>query len=76
MSLIARFRGSNLSRKPPGKCIFCGASNLSKEHFWSEWASPLLPNYPINQHVEQLFTFTQVTRLKEAPKTRTKPGHA
>jgi len=28
--------------KPPGKCIFCGRGNLSKEHFWPEWAAPLL----------------------------------
>jgi hypothetical protein len=65
-----------MSRKTAGKCIFCGAGNLSKEHFWPEWASALLPNYRINQHVEKLLTFTEVNRLKEHPKTRTKPGHA
>jgi hypothetical protein len=63
-----------MSRKPAGKCIFCEAGNLSKEHFWPEWASALLPNYPINQHVERLVTFTEVTRLKEPPKSRAKPG--
>jgi hypothetical protein len=61
--------------KPPGKCIFCGGGNLSKEHFWPEWASALLPNYPINQHVEQLFTFTEVTKLNGPPKVRSKPGN-
>ena len=65
-----------MSRKPAGKCIFCEAGDLSKEHFWPEWASALLPNYPINQHVERVLTFTQVARLKEPPKSRTKPGHA
>lgn len=35
-----------------------------------------MPRYPIDQHVERLLTFTQVARLKEVPKTRTKPGHA
>jgi hypothetical protein len=39
--------------KPPGKCNFCGRGNLSKEHFWPEWASALLPRYPDNRHVEQ-----------------------
>ena len=24
-------------------CVFCGGSDLSKEHFWPEWASDLLP---------------------------------
>jgi hypothetical protein len=61
--------------KPPGKCIFCGGGNLSKEHFWPEWASALLPNYPINQHVEKVFTFTEVTKLTRPPETRSRPGH-
>jgi hypothetical protein len=61
--------------KPPGKCIFCGGGNLSKEHFWPEWASALLPHYPINQHVEQLFTFTEVTKLNGPPEVRSKPGN-
>ncbi len=61
--------------KQPGKCIFCGGGNLSKEHFWPEWASALLPNYPINQHVEQLFTFTEVTKLTGPPEVRSKPGY-
>jgi hypothetical protein len=64
-----------MSRRPAGKCIFCEAGNLSKEHFWPEWASDLLPTYPINRHVERLLTFTEVTRLEEQ-KSRTKPGHA
>jgi hypothetical protein len=62
--------------KSAGKCIFCGGGNLSKEHFWPEWASALLPNYPDNQHVEQLFTFTEVTKLTRAPEVRSKQGHA
>jgi hypothetical protein len=28
--------------RSPGKCIFCGGGNLSKEHFWPKWAAPLL----------------------------------
>ena len=76
MSATIRLRGSNMPPKPAGTCIFCGAGNLSKEHFWPDWALSLLPNYPINQHVERILTFTQMTELKEAPKTRTKPGHA
>lgn len=60
---------------PPGKCIFCGGGNLSKEHFWPEWASALLPNYPINQHVEKVFTFTEVTKLTKPPEARSRPGH-
>lgn len=32
--------------KPQGFCIFCGSSNLSKEHFWSEWMHPYFPKEP------------------------------
>jgi hypothetical protein len=66
-------RGSK--RKPSGKCIFCGEGNLSKEHFWPEWASPLLPKYPDNRHVEQLFT-TQRTALVKPPDVRSRQGQS
>lgn len=36
----------NRKSKLPGRCIFCGGGNLSKEHFWPEWASALLPRHP------------------------------
>lgn len=62
--------------KPAKKCIFCGAGNLSKEHFWPEWAAEILPNFPINQREERLYTFTQLTTLKEPPKILTRPGYA
>ena len=29
--------------QPREFCIFCGSGDLSKEHFWPEWASDLLP---------------------------------
>ena len=61
--------------KPAGKCIFCGGGNLSKEHFWPEWASPLLPKYPINEHVEQHLTHTEKTKLALPPKIKTSQGH-
>lgn len=65
-----------MPRKEAGKCIFCGKGNLSKEHFWPEWTSSLLPSYPANQHVERLQIITRVTKLKGPPLVRTKPGNA
>src|ERR1035437_6614904 len=62
--------------KPPGKCIFCGRRNLSKEHFWPEWASALLPRYPDNRHVEHLFTVTEKTKLVRPPEVRSRQGHS
>jgi hypothetical protein len=58
-----------------GKCIFCGGGNLSKEHFWPDWASALLPRYDNNRQIEQRFTFTEKTKLEAPPETRSRPGH-
>jgi hypothetical protein len=38
--------------KPPGKCIFCGGSGLSKEHVWPLWARDLLPRRIGGTHVK------------------------
>lgn len=29
--------------KPPGKCIFCGKGDLSKQHVWPEWLKAVNP---------------------------------
>jgi hypothetical protein len=29
--------------KPPGKCIFCGGSGMSREHIWPEWMQNYFP---------------------------------
>lgn len=31
-------------RQPRRICAFCGGGNVSDEHFWPQWAEPLLPN--------------------------------
>ena len=62
-------------RQAQGKCVFCGGGNLSKEHFWPEWASPLLPSYPVNQHVEHTITTVNKGTVISSGK-REKPGHA
>lgn len=62
-------------RQWQGRCIFCGGGNLSKEHFWPEWAAPLLPSYPINQHVEHSFTSVD-KRRRDTLAIRNKPGNA
>jgi hypothetical protein len=65
---------SNL--KPPGRCIFCGGGNLTKEHFWPKWAAVLLPTYPGNRHVEQVYTFVEKTKLVGPPSSQQRPGNA
>jgi hypothetical protein len=61
--------------KPAGKCIFCEGGGLSKEHFWPDWASSLLPHYPDNRHVEGLFTSAQARWVKP-PEVRSRQGHS
>lgn len=30
--------------QPSRRCLFCGGSNVSGEHLWSDWMGPLLPD--------------------------------
>ena len=34
--------------KPQGKCIFCDAYGLTKEHIWAAWLNPYLPKNVVN----------------------------
>ena len=31
--------------KPPGTCIFCGRTGVSKEHLWANWMRDHLPEF-------------------------------
>jgi hypothetical protein len=55
--------------------MFCERGDLSKEHFWPDWASAFLPRYHANRHVEQTFIVTETNKLMGPPEVRTKPGH-
>jgi hypothetical protein len=65
-------RPSQLNLKPPGKCIFCGQGNLSKEHIWSEWTHALIGVNTATNRVEAGWKTsprdgTRLTRRKERP---------
>ncbi|SMC62987.1 hypothetical protein [Sporomusa malonica] len=32
-----------MTKKPQGKCIFCGGDGLSKQHVWPEWLKNVIP---------------------------------
>jgi hypothetical protein len=64
-----------MSVSPPRTCIFCGSGNVSKEHFWPQWARPLLPEHSDKRHAER-FTIAYGDRLAQPPIVRTKPGQA
>ena len=40
----------------PGKCVFCGGGNLTKEHIWPNWLKPYIPRnaLPISVHAMSL----------------------
>ena len=46
--------------RPPGVCVFCGGSGLSKEHIFSDWMKEILPasadhsQFVIHQHTDPL----------------------
>ena len=42
--------------KTPGRCAFCGATGMSKEHIWSDWLKEVLP--PTSSHHSQTRTTT------------------
>lgn len=42
--------GSIVGKKPQKFCIYCGGSELTKEHLWSDWMRPLLPPSPEWSH--------------------------
>lgn len=43
--------------KPQRQCIFCENQVNSKEHFWSEWMHPLLPQLPDPTHTRKTHDF-------------------
>ena len=55
------------------KCIFCGAGNVSKEHFFSSWMHPLLPRKADSENVNGLFT-RRGRDISQPPVIRTRQG--
>lgn len=51
----------NKSRKPAGRCIFCGRTGLSKEHVWSDWLKSLINRGPAHVQGSESFEFNRTT---------------
>ncbi len=56
-------------------CIFCGNGNLSKEHFWPQWARSLLPATISGEYVERIVITEGSRRPVMPPVDRTRQGH-
>lgn len=54
-------------------CIFCGGAGLSKEHFWSEWIAPLVPNLSSRDRTESRVVLAN-SQCVEAPIFKNRPG--
>ena len=46
-----------MAPRPQKQCIFCSNPANSKEHFWSEWMHPLLPELPDPRHGRRVTNF-------------------
>lgn len=58
--------------RPPGKCIFCGGGNLSREHVWPQWAHTDLPTSTHTSNVR--VSFVNKTELVGEPKVSRRQG--
>jgi hypothetical protein len=52
--------------KPPGKCVFCGAGDLSHEHVFGDWLRHYFPRYENSKHTHGAITWP-TDRSHEAP---------
>lgn len=61
--------------RPPGKCIFCEAGGLTKEHIWPDWLKMLFPKTPKSRHT---FGVIQPSIVAGIPKLeqRDRQGHS
>jgi hypothetical protein len=56
--------------KPPGKCIFCGQTGLTKEHIWPDWLRDYIPRQIQKSH----FKSAVFHRTHTEERTYAKPG--
>jgi hypothetical protein len=64
-------------QKPPGKCIFCGRTGLSKEHIWSDWLKTLIARRDMHAQGSEAFEFDRTTnefRVTRPMTTESKQG--
>ena len=60
--------------KPPGKCIWCGGPDLSKEHIWSKWTHALVPTILDGMHTRTATISSPTHPVKVIEETKDRPG--
>jgi hypothetical protein len=75
--IVARIglaRHETLMGKLPGKCIFCGGGNLTKEHFWPDWVGTVLGISNTVNRVEDLWTRSPGQPVPKLINRQERPG--
>jgi hypothetical protein len=49
-------------QKPPGQCIFCESTGVTKEHIWSDWLGELIPRRESHDQGTAAFDFDRRTK--------------
>lgn len=66
-----------LNLKPPGKCIFCGRGDMTKEHVFPDWLRTLFPRTEKTKHTKGFIEWGSAIAPQDKPKiiTKSQPGH-
>jgi hypothetical protein len=63
--------------KPPGRCVFCGGTGLTKGHVWPDWLNKILPKTATyHEHETGKFITFETSILGPAHSVRIEQGHA
>lgn len=68
-------KGKN-PQPPKPKCIFCGNTPLTEEHFWPDWLKTIMPKDGANSHIHRLINLdiADPSLLVVTPSMYKKPG--
>lgn len=58
--------------KPPGRCIYCGGTGLTKEHMWADWLRAYIPREMKQHRLERTLQFADPA--KNVVSHHRKPG--
>lgn len=63
-------------KPPPRRCLFCGGSGLTEEHFWGDWAAKLFPRTSHDKRLISIYDFKGADgRPAEPTERQVRSGH-
>lgn len=61
--------------RPPKRCIYCGATGVTKEHLWGSWSRKLArATFPATEHIVTRFVAGEISPALVAPGPLTRAG--